>query len=49
MSCNNCKNVEKCQDYIDERGKVEIATAGYNLVKNRHTYKHRAKQILEMI
>lgn len=25
MSCNNCKNVEKCQDYIDQRGKVEIA------------------------
>jgi hypothetical protein len=27
----------------------EIATAGYNLVKNRHTYKHRARQILEMV
>lgn len=26
-----------------------IAKAGYELVKNRHTYKHRAKQILEMI
>lgn len=27
----------------------DIAKAGYDLVKNRHTYKHRAKQILEMI
>jgi hypothetical protein len=27
----------------------EIATAGYNLVKSRHTYKHRTRQILEMI
>lgn len=26
-----------------------IAKAGYELVKSRHTYKHRAKQILEMI
>lgn len=26
-----------------------IAKSGYELVKNKHTYKHRAKQILEMI
>lgn len=33
----------------NNRWRESIAIAGYELVKNRHTYKHRAKQILEMI
>ena len=33
----------------DENRVKKIAESGYNLAKNNHTYKHRTRQILEMI
>ena len=47
---NPLEMIEKARYAIKEHTKRdEIGLAGYNLVKNRHTYKHRAERILEMI
>lgn len=43
--------IQNVADYAirNDAWREKIAAAGYDLVKNMHTYKHRAKQIMEMV
>jgi hypothetical protein len=53
-NCLMYKSDTECGDYIKLALSVDdlrdrVAKSGYELVKNNHTYKHRAKQILEIL